>query len=100
MGLVFKTNKVTDESKVAVFLTVIAASNYALLRNLLALADKSLHVSMEMLQSHNELKEPKKPLVAERFKFPRRQQAAMQSAVEYVEELHKLATHCEFGEHL
>ena len=98
--LFFKANKFEDNSKVAVFLTLIRPSNYALLRNLLAPvkpADKSLDALMQALRCYHE---PKKLLVAERFKFHRRQQTATESVTEYVAELRKLATHCEFGEHL
>ena len=98
--LFFKANKFEDNSKVAVFLTLIRPSNYALLRNLLAPvkpADKSLDALMQALRCYHE---PKKLLVAERFKFHRRQQTATESVTEYVAELRKLATHCKFGEHL
>ena len=35
-----------------------------------------------------------------RFKFHQWQLMASESVAKYVAELHKLATHCEFGEHL
>ena len=59
--------------------------------------DKSLAVLIETFQTHYE---PMKLFVMETFKFHQRQQAAMESVAEYIAELRKLATYCEFGEHL
>ena len=63
-----------------------------------ALKDKSFKELVTALKSHFELK----PLViAERFKFHQRGQASEYIAVaEYIAELHRLATHCEFGAYL
>ena len=62
-----------------------------LLRNLLSPekpAYKSLAVLIETFQSHYE---PMKLFVMETFKFHQRQQAATESAAEYIAELRKLA---------
>ena len=39
-------------------------------------------------------------MIAERFYFHRRNQSATESIAEYVAELRRLATHCEFGDYL
>ena len=55
--LFFKANKVANDSKIAVFLTVLRASKYALLRNLLApekVADEPLDMLTEALRNHYE----------------------------------------------
>lgn len=95
-----KANRVRDNSKVAVFLTVIGASNYVLLQKLVAPekpANRSLDKLMETIRSHYKLK---KLPVAERFNFHRWWQMATESVAQYVTELRKLATHCKLEEHL
>ncbi len=49
---------------------------------------------MSTLNTHYE---PKPLVIAERFYFHQRNQGASESVVEYVAELRRLATHCEFG---
>ena len=44
--------------------------------------------------------EPKPVIIAKRFQFHSRNQAVGETVVEYKAELHKLATHCAFGEYL
>ena len=39
-------------------------------------------------------------VIAERFYFHRRNQAVRESVAEYLAELRRLATHCEFGDYL
>ena len=43
---------------------------------------------------------PKPVIIAERFQFHRRNQAIGETVAEYEAELHKLATHCAFGDYL
>ena len=52
---------------------------------------------MTALKSHFE---PKLLIIAERFKFHQRGQAPGETVAEYVAELCRLATHCEFGSYL
>ena len=51
----------------------------------------------EVLQQHFD---PKPLVIAERFYFHSRSQATGESIAEYVAELQRLATNCEFGEYL
>ena len=44
--------------------------------------------------------EPTRVIIAEQFHFHRWSQATSESLSEYVAELQKLSTHCEFGEYL
>ena len=44
--------------------------------------------------------EPQKVVIAERFHFYKRHQAVGESIVDYVAELRKLATHCDFKDNL
>jgi len=98
--LFFVANSIADEKKVAVLLSVIGAKTYALLRDLLAPTkpqDKSFDELATTLTTHFE---PKPIVITERFHFHRRNQASGESVAEYVAELRRLATHCQFGEYL
>ena len=96
----FSANKIQDDLKVAVFLNAIGRDTYSLLRNLLAprkLSEQSLPTLTMALKEHYE---PQKVVIAERFHFYKRHQAAGESIVDYVAELRKLATHCDFKDNL
>ena len=100
MELFFAANGIKDEKQVAVLLSVIGPKIYALLRDLLAPEkpqDKSVATLSETLRKHFE---PKPVIIAERFRFHRRDQASGESIVEYLAELRRLAAHCQFGEYL
>ena len=99
VDLYFTANQIADERKVAVFLSVIGAKTYSLVRDLVSPAspkDKSLEHLADILKKHFE---PKPLIIAERFTFHRRNQSTSESILEYVAELRRLATHCEFGEY-
>lgn len=96
----FTANGVEDAKKVAVFLNAIGRETYNLLRNLLApkkLAEQGLDELQKALKDHYE---PQTVVVAERFHFYQRQQAAGESISDYVAELRKLAIHCDFKDNL
>ena len=98
--LFFTANSIADDKKVAVFLSVVGGKTYSLLRDLLAPEkpqDKSLPVLFQKLKEHYE---PKPLVIAERFYFHRRDQGTNESIAEYIAELRRLATNCEFGEYL
>ena len=80
-----------DRKKVAVFVTVIGAKAYALLRNLVARTkpyEKRYEELVEVMQAH--LK-PKPLTIAERFKFNRRKQQEGETIAQFLAELRKLA---------
>ena len=98
--LFFTANSIADDKKVAVFLSVVGGKTYSLLRDLLAPEkpqDKSLPVLFQKLKEHYE---PKPLVIAERFYFHRKDQGTNESIAEYIAELRRLATNCEFGEYL
>lgn len=98
--LFFDANGIEDEKKVAVLLTVIGSTTYALLSSLLAPRkprEKSFEELAATLRRHFE---PKPLVIAERFHFHRRNQASGESISDYVAELRRLATNCEFGDYL
>ncbi|KAL3975969.1 inner nuclear membrane protein Man1 [Sarotherodon galilaeus] len=93
-------NKVEDERKVAVLLSVMGAKTYNLLRSLITPAkpaDKSFKEITEVLQKHFQ---PKPLVIAERFRFHKRNQLKNEATSEYIAELRRLSEHCQFGEGL
>ena len=97
LNLYFDANSVAQDKKVAVFLTVIGAGNYALLSDHFAPdkpKDKSLDELIDVLKGHFE---PEPILIAERFQFHKRDQKRGETIATFVAELRCLATHCSFG---
>ena len=94
-------NDVKDPKKqAACLITVIGASTYTLLENLLSPekpATKKLDELIEVLQHHFQ---PKVITIAERFKFHQRSQADGESVVDYMAKLRHLASTCDFGRFL
>ncbi len=93
-------NDVPAEKKVAAFLSVIGATTYGLLCGLLAPAkpgDKSYEDFVKVLKDHFS---PKPIVIAERFRFHKRNQEEGESVAQYVAVLKKLWEHCAFGDHL
>ena len=67
--LYFTANETPEEKRVAVFLSSIGGKNYSLLRDLLApakLGEKTVEQLSQALKDHFQ---PKKVVIAERFKF-------------------------------
>ena len=98
--LFFTANGVAEDKRVPVFLSVVGATTYALLRDLLAPDKpqaKNIDVLFETLRDHYE---PKPLVIAERFYFYQRSQKTTESVSEYVAELRKLCARCEFAEFL
>ena len=99
-NLFFQANGINEEKQLSVFLSSIGGKTYGLLRNLLAPTlpkDKSLTEVIAILQKHFD---PKPAVIAERFKFHKREQLPGESLADYIAELRRLATHCEFGGYL
>ena len=94
--LFFEANEIPREKQVAVFLSSVGATAYALLRDLLAPTkpkDKSLDDLFKTLREHYN---PTPLVIAERFSFHSRAQSSTESVAEYIAELRRLATHCQF----
>ena len=94
-----QANNVTDKA-VPVLLSIIGASNFALLSSLLAPekpADKTVDELLETLRTHFT---QKRVTIAERYKFYNRSQGQDESAAQFAGELRRLATHCNFGSFL
>ena len=98
--LFFDANGIEEDKKVAVFLSSIGAKTYALLRNLVA---PKLPTELKFEEVTATLKqhfEPRPLVIAERYYFHRRHQAAGETVGEFVAELRRLSTHCQFGSYL
>ena len=100
LQLFFQANGIEEDNQVSVLLTVIGSTNYTLLNNMVSPGkpmDKSFTQLAEVLCGHFD---PKPLVIAERFHFHRREQAPGKSISNYVTELRRLATHCNFGGYL
>ena len=100
VNLFFTANDVPDEKKVPVFLTVVGKPTYALLRDLLQPSspiDKTLQDITDVLKKHYQ---PTPSVIVERFQFHKRNQKEGESVAEYVAELKRLSTHCQFKDYL
>ena len=98
--LFYEANGIKEGKRVPVLLTAIGGKTYALLSNLLAPqkpSTKSFNELSTILKDHFK---PKPVIIAERFHFHRRNQAAGETVAEYLAELRRLATHCEFKDYL
>ena len=73
---------------------------YSLLRDLLAPNKPDSKTFKELAETLKAHYEPKPLVIAERFYFHSRSQKPGESIGEYVAELRRLATNCEFGEYL
>ena len=94
--LYFEVNGVPEAKRAAVLLTVIGTTTYAIIKSLVAPdlpRTKSLDELVTVLKSHFE---PKPLVIAERFRFYKRNQNATETVLEYAAELRHLAISCEF----
>ena len=97
--LFFTANDIPDR-KTPVFLRVVGGSTYGLLRNLVApanLKDKSFEEIVKVFKAHFEAK---LIIIAERYRFHRREQAPDESVTAYLAKLHHLAATCTFDDYL
>lgn len=93
----FEANDIGADKQVATLLSVMGATTYGLLRNLVQPnkpKDKSFKDIVDALTAHFE---PKPLLIAERFRFNHCNQKPDQSVTVYAAELKQCAVHCQFG---
>ena len=84
----------------AIFLTAVGATTYSLLKNLVRPRqpqELTLEAIIKELKDHYE---PKKIVIAERFRFYKRPQKEGESIAVYLAELRRLAKYCDFGDYL
>ena len=95
-----EANDVLAAKKVAVFLSVMGATTYGLLRSLLAPDKPGSRQYEELVKMLNDHFSPKPIIIAERFCFHNQNQEEGESVAQYVAVLKKLSEHCDFGTHL
>eukprot|EP00112_Aurelia_sp_Birch-Aquarium-sp1_P019358 Seg4771.2 transcript_id=Seg4771.2/GoldUCD/mRNA.D3Y31 product="hypothetical protein" protein_id=Seg4771.2/GoldUCD/D3Y31 len=97
----FIANDITDAPKKrAVFFSGIGPSTYSLLRNLMTPDVPSSKTYDELKATLSAHFKPKTLVIAERFRFYKRNQHENESISDYIVELKKLASTCDFGEFL
>ena len=96
----FVANAVEDDKKVAVLLTVIGSRTYSLLADLTAPVAPSTKTFVELSELLSNHFQPKKMVVAERFRFHRRFQLENESVMEFTAGLRTLSRDCNFGDFL
>ena len=88
------------KKKVAVLLTVIGTKAYTLLRNIVAPDKPAAKEYDQLVEAFRAHLDSKPIIIAERFKFHRRNQREGESIAQYIAELRKLSEHCNFREFL
>ena len=92
----FMANEISDDRKVPALLAMMGGKTYSLLRNLASPDDpatKGFDAIVKLLDNHIS---PKPLVIAERFRFHKRDQKDGESIPVYVAELRKLSEHCNF----
>jgi len=96
----FITNDVDTDKRVPALLSLIGSKTYGLLRSLTAPekpSTKTFDDIVEILKRHLS---PKPLVIAERFRFHKRDQRDGESISAFIAEIRKLSEHCEFGSSL
>ena len=99
-NIFFTVNDIGEDKRAAVFLNFIGACAYELLRSLLAPTLPQMLKYSELVNLLREHYEPHAVVIAERFHFHRRNQWEGESIAEYMAELRRLSTHCDFKSYL
>lgn len=94
----FVANEVNDaERQRAIFITVVGAATYSLLKNLIAPVLPTQRTLTHLLQTLSDHFEPPASEIVERFKFNSRARKVGESVSTFLAELRSLAKHCNFG---
>lgn len=96
----FDANDVPSAKRVSVLLSIIGPTTYSILRSLMAPdtpQSKSLDALIKALKNHYD---PKPIIIAERYHFHLRNQSSTEFPADYIAELRRLVTSCEFGSFL
>lgn len=98
--LYMMANNFPDDRKVPALLTLIGGETYQLLRSLVAPALPASKTYADLVKVLKKHFAPTPLVIAERFHFHRRSQNPGETIAEYMAELRRLTTHCEFGDYL
>lgn len=100
LEMYFMANDVKAEKKVAVLISSMSASTYGLLRSLLSPVKPSTLTFKELCETLQKHLSPAPITIAERFRFYKRDQRDGETVNEYIAELKKMSSKCEFGQFL
>ena len=89
-------NEIKDEQKLHLLLALVGAQTFRLLTNLVAPKKPGELTYDEVKEKLTAHFKPKPITIAERFRFYERQQRQGESMADYIAELRRLATTCEF----
>jgi hypothetical protein len=93
----FAANEVDDAKHVAVLLSVVGAKTYELLRTLTAPEKPAQRTFAQLCEVLGKHLAPKPLIIAERFRFHKRNQKQGETISEYCVAIQKLSEQCEFG---
>lgn len=97
----FIANGITDNQKqLAIFLTTMGPSCYKLLKDLLAPNTPAQSTYADVVRTLSDHYSPRPLVIAERYKFYRRNQEPGESISQFIAAIRKLAAQCEFGQFL
>ena len=90
-------NGIKDERKLHMLLALVGTQTYRLLTNLVAPKKPGEHMYAQGKEKLTAHLKPKPIKIAERFRFYKRQQEPNEKMADYIAELRRLVTTCEFG---
>ena len=96
-SLYFAANKFPGPKQVVVLFSSIGVPTFALLSDLFGPDKPSSKTFKQISEARVNHYEPQRVIIAERFHFHKRDQAAGESIADFDAALRKLATHCDFG---
>ncbi|XP_014675604.1 PREDICTED: uncharacterized protein LOC106815629 [Priapulus caudatus] len=97
VNLFMEANGIKDDVKVQSFLAIIGASAYGVLKSMCSPdlpRTKTVDQLIDLLRKHYD---PRPLVIVERFRFMKRTQRDSENISQFVTELKRLSTHCEFG---
>ncbi|XP_071816654.1 uncharacterized protein [Apostichopus japonicus] len=99
--LFFQANEVEDDKKkVAILLSSMGAKGYGLLKNLVSPDKPSSKKFDEICGTLREYYNPKPPVLLERFRFYNYNQSSSTTIAEFLAELKRMTSTCNFGSFL
>ena len=90
-------NEIVDDKKTCTFLALVGPSAYQILKNLCSPALPKTKSYAELKKTLTDHYKPKPIIIAERFRFHKRNQNKSETISDYIVELKKLSSTCEFG---
>ena len=98
LELIFTVNSIKEDAqKVPLMLSYLGPAAYTTLRNLLAPDKLAEQTYKKLVDTLNEHYAPKPLVIAERFRFYKRDMGEQESITAYMAELRRLASTCDFG---